>query len=81
MQVLPRLVVLGRHDCRNTSMMRANLDAALRSLRLPRAYEFVEFESLNAADPRRGYGVPTILIAATDLFGGPAPAVPDASST
>jgi hypothetical protein len=70
------MVFLTRSGCVNTVTMRANLDEALKTLKLPNAYQFVDADTLAATDPRGGYGTPTVLYAGRDLFDMPEPPVP-----
>ena len=65
------LVFLTRNGCVNTAAMRAHLDDALRSLGRPVAYQVIDANTLPAADSRRAYGTPTVLIGNRDLFGMP----------
>lgn len=70
------LVFLTRDGCVNTVTMRTNLDEALKALQLPNDYQFIDADALLAADPRGGYGTPTVLYAGRDLFDMPEPPVP-----
>ena len=72
----PNIELLGTPGCPHTGSMRANLRAALTSI--DRAWKFKDTnqETLPAADVRRGYGAPTILVDGRDLFGLPVPTAP-----
>jgi len=70
------LIFLTREGCVNTVTMRANLDEALKALELPKDYQFIDADTLTTADPRGGYGTPTVLYAGRDLFDMPEPPVP-----
>lgn len=70
------LVFLTRQGCVNTVTMRANLDDALKTLGLPKDYQFIDADSLAPSDPRGGYGTPTVLHDGRDLFDMPEPPVP-----
>ena len=70
------LLFLTRDGCVNTSRMRSNLDQALKSLALPTNYEFIDADKLKPSDLRPGYGTPTVLYKARDLFGKRAPSAP-----
>lgn len=70
------LVFLTRDGCVNTTIMRANLDAALQAMGLPADYQFVDLETLAATDPRIGYPTPTMLYKGTDLLGMAEPSPP-----
>lgn len=73
------LVFLTRGGCVNTTVMRRNLDAALKSLGLAHSYEVVDQDTLPGADVRRGYPMPTLLYEDRDVFGMsvPKPPLPD----
>lgn len=75
------LVFLTRGDCVNTGTMRANLDTALRSLKAPTDYAFIDLDALPEIDVRRGYPTPTVLYQNADLFGMPAPTPPLPAAT
>lgn len=70
------LVFLTRGDCVNTETMRVNLDTALRSLKLPTDYAFIDLDTLPEIDVRRGYPTPTVLHQNADIFEMPAPTPP-----
>ena len=70
------LTVLTREGCARTDPLRANLDDAIRKLGREPAYDIIDADTLQDSDARRGYGTPTILFGALDLFGLPAPSVP-----
>lgn len=74
-----RLVFLTRGGCANTTVLRRNLDEALKSLGLTRSYEVVDQGTLPEADVRRGYPTPTLLYEDRDVFGMsvPKPPLPD----
>ncbi len=74
-----KLVLLTRGGCVNTATMRANLDEALRALRLASNYTIVDLDTLSEADPRSGYPTPTLLYENRDVFGlaQPQPPFPD----
>jgi hypothetical protein len=75
------LVFITRDGCVATSAMRANLDQALRELKLPTDYQLIDADTLPESDARGGYGTPTVLYANRDLFGMPEPAVPHPPAT
>jgi hypothetical protein len=56
--------------------MRANVDAALKSLGVTASYRVVDLDALPASDVRRGYPTPTLLYASRDVFGLPEPKPP-----
>lgn len=72
----PALTFLTRDGCVNTATMRTNLDEALRALDRQTTYSVVDANALPDADPRRGYGTPTILVGRQDVFGMPEPTGP-----
>ena len=73
------LVFLTRGGCVNTTVMRRNLDEALKTLGLAASYEVVDQDTLPESDVRRGYPTPTLLYADRDIFGMsvPKPPLPD----
>jgi hypothetical protein len=73
------LVVLTRGGCVNTTVMRTNLDEALKAVGLAAGYEVVDQVTLPEMDIRRGYPTPTLLYADRDIFGMavPKPPLPD----
>lgn len=73
------LVFLTRGGCVNTTVMRGNLDEALKALGLAAGYEVVDQDTLSETDVRRGYPTPTLLYADRDVFGMsvPKPPLPD----
>jgi hypothetical protein len=73
------LVFVTRGGCVNTTVMRRNLEAALKSLDLAARYEVVDQDTLPETDVRRGYPTPTLLFADRDIFGMavPKPPLPD----
>ena len=73
------LVFLTRGGCVNTTIMRRNLDEALKALGLAAGYEVVDQDTLPETDARRGYPTPTLLYADRDIFGMsvPKPPLPD----
>lgn len=73
------LVFLTRGGCVNTTVMRGNLDEALKALGLTAGYEVVNQDTLAETDVRRGYPTPTLLYADRDVFGMsvPKPPLPD----
>lgn len=73
------LVFLTRDGCANTPIMRANVDAALRSMGLQPSYQVLDLAQLPEADARRGYPTPTLLYRGEDVFGmaQPTPPYPD----
>ncbi len=80
--VEPRTKGLGfvtRGGCVYTTVMRRNLDEALKALGLAAAYEVVDQDTLSETDVRRGYPTPTLLYADRDVFGMsvPKPPLPD----
>jgi hypothetical protein len=78
---IEKLVFLTRQGCVNTATMRANLDEALKTLGLPRDYQFIDADSLAPQDPRGGYGTPTVLYDARDIFDMPEPPAPHPPAT
>ena len=73
------LVFLTRGGCVNTTVMRRNLDEALKALGLAAGYEVVDQDTLPETDARSGYPTPTLLYADRDIFGMsvPKPPLPD----
>ena len=71
-----RLVFLTRGGCVNTTVMRRNLDEALKALGLAARYEVVDQDTLAESDVRRGYPTPTVLYADLDIFGMSVPKPP-----
>ena len=73
------LVFLTRGGCVNTTVMRRNLDEALKALGRAASYELVDQDTLPRTDVRRGYPTPTLLHADRDIFGMsvPKPPLPD----
>lgn len=78
---IPELVILTREGCPHTGIMRERLDAALQSLGWTTTFRVVDIGDLPEADPRGGYGSPTILCHGEDLFGLPRPSVPHPAPT
>lgn len=78
---MKQLVFLTRDGCVNTVTMRANLDEALKGLGLPTDYQFIDANTLAPADPRGGYGTPTVLHEDRDLLGLDEPTVPHPAPT
>jgi hypothetical protein len=70
------LVFLTRPGCVNTAVMRANLDKALKALKLQTDYQFIDIDTLPVSDVRTGYPTPTLLYKGRDLFGMPEPKPP-----
>lgn len=70
------LEFLTRGACVNTPAMRANLDAALRSMGRPITYRVVDLDAIDKADSRYGYPTPTLLVGGHDLLGLPVPVPP-----
>ena len=70
------LVFLTRGGCVNTTVMRRNLDEALKALGLAAGYEVVDQDTLSSTDVRRGYPTPTLLYADRDIFGMSVPKPP-----
>lgn len=75
------LVFLTRDGCVNTTVMRTNLDAALRELSLRTDYAVVDLASLDDDDVRASYGTPTVLYRNRDVFGMPEPTSPNPKPT
>jgi len=75
------LVFLTRGGCVNTTVMRRNLDQALKALGLAAGYEVVDQDTLPETDGRRGYPTPTLLYADRDVFGMAVPKPPFAGPT
>ena len=73
------LLFLTRAGCGNTTVMRGNLDGALKALGLAASYVVVNQDTLAETDLRRGYPTPTLLYADRDVFGMsvPKPPLPD----
>lgn len=73
------LVFLTRDGCANTPIMRANVDAALRSMGLEPSYQVLGLAQVPEGDARRGYPTPTLLYRGEDVFGmeQPKPPYPD----
>jgi hypothetical protein len=71
-----RVTLLTRDDCVTAPTMRANLDAALVSLRLPTDYMLLDADRLPDVHPWRGYPTPTLLYRGRDVFGMPEPPSP-----
>ena len=73
------LVFLTRGGCVNTTVMRRNLDEALKTLGFAASYEVVDQDTRPESDVRRGYPTPTLLYADRDIFGMsvPKPPLPD----
>ena len=69
------LVLLIRGGCANTTVMRRNVDEALKSLGLV-GYDVVDQDTLPKSDIRRGYPPPTLLYADRDVFDMPVPTLP-----
>ena len=76
-----QLVFLTRERCVNTGIMRANVDAALRTLGMRADYQVVDLATLADTDPRRGYPTPTLLYENRDVFGMPEPPIPHPPAT
>jgi|SRR6516225_5022923 hypothetical protein len=70
------LTFLTRNGCVNTSMMRKNLDDALRTLGWKSEYQVIDIGTLTSTDVRTGYPTPTLLWKGRDIFGMPAPRPP-----
>jgi hypothetical protein len=70
------LVFLTRGGCANTTIIRRNVDEALKSLALASGYDVVDQDALPETDVRRGYPTPTLLYADRDVFGMPVPKPP-----
>jgi hypothetical protein len=73
---MSELMFLTREGCANTATLRARLDDALRTMRLPSDYQVIDVASLPNTDPRRAYPTPTLLYATRDVFGMPEPQPP-----
>jgi len=70
------LTFLTREGCVNTSIMRKNLDGALRTLGWKTDYQVIDIGTLPSTDVRTGYPTPTLLWQGRDVFGMPAPKPP-----
>ena len=71
----PRLELLSFPGCPTAEVLRANLAEATAQLGLVTCrIEPVNLAELEAGDPRRGWGSPTILVDGVDLFGKSRPA-------
>lgn len=70
---------LTRSGCAQTDLMRGRIEQAIKKLVLSNAYTVVDLDTLAAADVRRGYPTPTVLVGGGDLFGmqTPTPPFPD----
>lgn len=77
----PPIQFLTRDGCVQTDRMRANLDAALKRVSWPTSYAITDADTLDAKDPKRGYGTPTVLLNGIDLFGMPTPEAGEHSPT
>jgi hypothetical protein len=69
-----RIEFLTRDGCGGSEEMRAHLDTAIASLGSHVVLEVIDVATLDANDPRTGYGTPTILKDGRELFGAPRPA-------
>lgn len=72
----PALALLSRDGCMMTGTMRANLDAAIRTLGKPITYDVIDLGTLPRTDLRVGYPTPTLLAKGRDVFGLPEPTPP-----
>ena len=70
------LTFLTRDGCVNTPDMVNNLDDALKALKLPNDYQYIDIGKLPATDARTGYPTPTVLWKGKDIFGMPVPKPP-----
>ena len=70
------LTFLTRDGCVNTPDMVNNLDDALKALKMPNDYQYINIGKLPKDDPRTGYPTPTILWKGKDIFGMSAPKPP-----
>jgi hypothetical protein len=70
------MVFLTRDGCIHTPQMAANLDDALKALRVPADYQRINIGTLPKADARTGYPTPTVLYKGKDLFGMATPTLP-----
>lgn len=68
--------LLGLPGCPNTPTMRRNLTEALHVVGMSLRFDDVNQERLPAADVRRGYPTPTVLVDGADLYGLPTPTGP-----
>jgi hypothetical protein len=73
---MSELVFLTRDGCVQTTVMRANLDDALRALGRSTDYQVIDASALPETDARGGYGTPTVLVRGVDLFDMPVPPLP-----
>jgi hypothetical protein len=71
-----KIELLGFPNCPNTPEMRQNLRAALRSIGSGLTFDDVNQEALAAADIRRHWPAPTVLVNGADLFGMAPPVAP-----
>ena len=76
-----QVVFLTRDGCAASATMRANVDAALRTLGVSTAYAVIDLADLSDRDPRSGYPTPTVLYANRDIFDMPEPPVPHPPAT
>jgi hypothetical protein len=70
------LVFLTRDGCVNTPDMVNNLDDALKALKLPNDYQYINVSKLPTSDLRTGYPTPTVLWKGRDIFGMDVPKPP-----
>lgn len=70
------LEFLTRDGCKNTPVVRSNLETAIERSGLLVNVEVVHQAKLAEDDARVGYPTPTILIDGKDLFGSPVPVPP-----
>ena len=75
------LVFLTRDGCANTTIMRENLDAALRAMGRSAGYTVIDLDKAAAGDVRGGFGTPTVLYQGRDLFGMSIPAQANPGAT
>ena len=64
-----RVEFLTREGCANTPAMWRNLLAALREVGAAEGVVKIDAGSLPAADTRRGFGTPTVLVEGRELMG------------
>lgn len=76
-----KLIFLTREGCHYSALMRARLDAALRTLGRQSDYAVINADDLPTRDPWRSYGTPSILLDRRDLFGLPEPAPSETTPT
>jgi hypothetical protein len=67
---------LTRNGCLQTTIMRVRLDGAIQALGKAMPYAVIDLDTLSAADVRRAYPTPTVLVGGVDMFGMEEPKPP-----